>query len=127
MPFDGSPRVRVQSALGKIDQVIDLLATERRWCKGRFQTDDGRRCIVGALRAAGAEAILRKPILRAIENVTGERCRRIELFNDAPNTTHSRVLEVLLQARQTLLIGYPNLPPTLWANAIGQWLGFGAR
>jgi hypothetical protein len=37
------------------------------------------------------------------------------------------VLEVLLQARQTLLIGYPNLPPTLWANAIGQWLGFGAR
>jgi hypothetical protein len=44
--------------LDKIDRVIDLLATEDRWCQGQLVTADGRRCILGAIRAVdGPESL----------------------------------------------------------------------
>jgi hypothetical protein len=102
MPFDGSTyEVRARS-LSQIDKVIDLLSDERRWCKQRLQTPDGRYCILGAMKAVGAEIGLKAPILLAIEQVTGRYAVRIEMFNDHPRTTHAVVLKVLHQARQNI-------------------------
>ena len=127
MPFDGSEGGQTSDALRKMDRVIGLLATEDRWCKGQLETNDGRRCIVGAMALAGAATALCKPILRAIEDVTGRKYRRIELFNDAPQTTHSSVMQVLLKARESLLAGPPTEQESLWPAIIRQWLGFGLR
>jgi hypothetical protein len=82
MPFDGTVfEARVRS-LDKIDKVIDLLSDETRWCKKQLKTPDGRYCIAGAIVAVDATMDLKKPILLAIEQVTGEYCRSIEAFND---------------------------------------------
>jgi hypothetical protein len=40
MPFDGVG-FAVGDRVSKIDQVIDLLATPDRWCKGQFKKPDG--------------------------------------------------------------------------------------
>lgn len=103
MPFDGTRYEGRFEALEKMDAVIELLSDERRWCKKQLQTLDGRRCIVGAMRAADATYELRAPILRAIEQVTGRNHFRIEMFNDHPLTTHAVVVQVLHRAREDIL------------------------
>jgi len=103
MPFDGTGYEGRVEALGKMDKVIDLLSDERRWCKKRLQTFDGRRCILGAMEAADATYVLKAPILRAIKQVTDRDYLRIEMFNDHPLTTHPLVVRVLHQARETML------------------------
>jgi hypothetical protein len=105
MPLDDTGfRDRI-GPLDKIDRVIDLLATEDRWCKGMLVTRDGRRCIMGALQAVhGTDALIR-PIALAIRQVTARDFGRIERFNDDPATTHALVLQVLSQARENLVTG----------------------
>ena len=103
MPFDGTGYEDRFEALEKIDKVIDLLGDERRWCKKQLQTLDGRRCIFGAMKAADATHLLKAPILRAIEQVTGRNHLRIEMFNDHPLTTHALVVQVLHRARENVL------------------------
>lgn len=103
MPFDGTGYEGCFEALEKIDKVIDLLGDESRWCKKQLQTLHGRRCIVGAMKAADATYELNAPILRAIEQVTGRNHFRIEIFNDHPLTTHALVVQVLHRARENLL------------------------
>jgi hypothetical protein len=105
MPFDGRVYEDRIVALEKIDRVIDLLASEDRWCKGLLQSSDGRRCILGAMQDADAVAVLRKPILQAIREVTGTSYRQIERFNDCGTTTHALVLQVLHQTRRNILSG----------------------
>ncbi len=104
MPFDGAsfpPNV----ALEKIDRVIELLASEDRWCKGVVRSSDGRRCLVGALLEADARNLL-EPVLReAVKNVTGQTHWRLERFNDAETTTHAHILAVLQRAREDILAG----------------------
>jgi hypothetical protein len=90
-----------------MDRVIDLLSDERRWCKQRLQTDDGRHCIAGAIIAVGGGVDLRKPIQLAIRQVTGHRRSRIEVFNDDPLTTHALVVKVLRQARDNIVRAAP--------------------
>jgi hypothetical protein len=119
MPFDGTGYERRIEALGDIDKVIDLLGDRNRWCKRQLQTPDGRYCILGALRAAGAELALKEPILLAIKQVTGRSERRIEHFNDDPQTTHALVMKVLRQARENILVeARPAAEPTfgMWAR-----------
>jgi hypothetical protein len=100
MPFDGTGYQRRSEVLDKINQVIELLSDEQRWCKRRLETGDGRRCIVGALIAVDAP-ILNKPIRLAIVQVTGEHLN-LEAFNDHPKTTHALVMKVLQQARANI-------------------------
>jgi hypothetical protein len=103
MPFDGT-ECRVSQALEKLDQVIALLATPDRWCKGTEETPDGRRCIIGALRACGAQPLLQPVILSAIAEVTG--CHRtVQDFNDKLSTSHALMLAVLHRAREGIVAG----------------------
>ena len=104
MPFDGVEFVSNPS-LQKIDAVIDLLATPDKWCKGALRSHDGRYCIRGAVRAVDAADQLEPAILRAIGEVAGRRFRRIESFNDHPNTSHEQVVAMLSRARDNLTTG----------------------
>jgi hypothetical protein len=109
MPFDGTRYEDLNPTLDKMDRVIDLLSDQRRWCKKRLQTPDGRYCIVGAIQAADAVTELKAPILLAIEQVTGLICR-IEDFNDHPTTTHKLVVTVLHKARENVINGTSRPP-----------------
>ena len=104
MPFDGVGFASYES-LQKIDAVIDLLGTPDKWCKGALRSHDGRYCIRGAVRAVDAADVLEPSILEAIGQVAGKRFRRIESFNDHPNTSHEQVLAVLYRARENLSLG----------------------
>jgi hypothetical protein len=108
MPFDGSEYEVRNRALDQIDRVIALLATEDKWCKRMLESADGRRCILGAMRAADAMIALNAPILQAIEQVTGRRHHCVESFNDRETTTHPLVLRVLRQARENIRAGAIN-------------------
>ncbi|HUJ99260.1 MAG TPA: hypothetical protein VLV85_13495 [Stellaceae bacterium] len=115
MPFDGFGLESRGELFDKINQVIDLLSREDRWCKQQLRSYDGRRCILGAIMAADGVMVLKAPILTAINQVTGHSYTRIEVFNDQPLTTHSLVLEVLSRARANIVAGEP--PPQPLADA----------
>jgi hypothetical protein len=131
MPFDGVGFASPET-LQKIDAVIDLLATPDKWCKGALRSHDGRYCIRGAVRAVDAADLLEPAILQAIGEVAGRRFRRIESFNDHPNTSHDQVVAVLVRARDNIIAGRPAGPraiaegpaPTLasWRGALFGWL-----
>jgi hypothetical protein len=119
MPFDGVG-FAFDDRVGKIDRVIDLLATPDKWCKGNFKTPDGRHCIRGAIMAVDGGDCLRPIVLRAVREVTGKQYRRIESFNDHVDTDHPQLLGVLMRAREQLLSAqldpyrYPTLAPAGW-------------
>jgi hypothetical protein len=48
---------------------------------------------------------LQPVVLRAINEVTGRHYRRIESFNDHPDTDHVQIVEVLARARDDLVAG----------------------
>jgi hypothetical protein len=134
MPLDDLGFGRNVEALEKIDKVLELLATEDRWCKGKLISLDGRRCIIGALQAVDGTAALIAPIRLAIHQVTGQAFRRIEVFNDHRSTTHALVIAVLLRARQNILYGVdeasvstvPSPAASLWIVPLKRlrgWLG----
>ena len=106
MPFDPVDHEFRFEAIEKIGRVIGLLSVRERWCKRRLKTEDGRMCILGAVREADAELLLYAPILRAIREVTGHGYRQIEHFNDSWVATHSLVLDVLERARDDLQAGF---------------------
>ncbi len=105
MPLDDTGFGRRIEALDKIDRVIDLLATEDRWCKQQLVSPDGRRCILGAVQAVDGVKLLAYPIQLAIRQVTGREYGRIERFNDDRSTTHALVITVLHQARANIVGG----------------------
>lgn len=104
MPFDGVGFVSGE-CLQKLDAMSDLVGTPERWCKGTLRTRDGRFCLRGAILEVGGTGILEAPILQAIGDVTGRRCRRIEAFNDDLQTNHEMVCAVLTRARENTLAG----------------------
>jgi hypothetical protein len=121
MPYDGQGFEERLTALDKIDKVIDLLSREERWCKGKLRTDDGRRCIVGALQDVRAVAELTRPIMLAIEQVAHAHYSGIEAFNDHRTTTHGLVMAVLHQARQNVLGGIIGQPARVAVRTGGGW------
>ena len=132
MPFDGVGFV-VDESVDKLDSVIDLLGTPDRWCKGALRSHDGRYCIRGAIRAVNGAELLEPAILQAIGEVAGRRFRRIESFNDYPNTTHEQVVSVLQRARDNMAGGVaqkmwlPNAgqqAPASWRGTVLGWFGF---
>jgi len=120
MPFDGTRYESRNPALDKMDRVIDLLSDPRRWCKRQLRSPDGRYCILGAMEAAGGEVELKRPILLAIEQVTGHSYAHIEAFNDHRVTTHPLVVRVLWQARENIING----PSQAVQQRIGTWALF---
>src|SRR5580700_7923345 len=91
MPFDGVGFVTHES-LDKLDAVVELIGTPDRWCKGALRSHDGRYCIRGAVRAVDGAELLEPAILQAVVEVAGRRFRRIEAFNDHPNTSHDQIV-----------------------------------
>src|SRR5580704_7725864 len=125
MPFDGVGFITHES-LDKLDAVVELIGTPDRWCKGALRSHDGRYCIRGAVRAVDGAEVLEPAILHAIGDVAGKRFRRIESFNDHPNTSHDQVLTVLLRARDRLASGSPapaNLVSEKPASRLASWRG----
>ena len=136
MPFDGAG-FGYNESLHKLDTVIDLLETPDRWCKGALRSHDGRYCIRGAIRGVSGSDVLEPAILQAISQVAGRRFRRIEAFNDHPQTTHDQVVSVLARARSNLgsnREGRPSMglasrlrQPALWlrawCNRTPSWAG----
>src|SRR5258705_4994181 len=130
MPFDGVGCV-VDESVQNVDTVIDLLATPVRWCKGALRSHDGRYCIRGAIRAVNGAELLEPVILQAIGQVAGRRFRRIEAFNDHPNTSHDQVVAVLARARHNIEAGpflraaSPLRPPAAlmlaWGRGATPW------
>ncbi len=117
MPFDGLS-YRRNEALAKMDAVIDLLATEDRWCKGALKNLMGQRCLMGAMQEAHA-LILKPYVLSAIRDVTGKNYHTVESFNDRRTTTHALVLEVLMHARHDLEVG--RSPAAAGAGTFAGW------
>ena len=136
MPFDGAG-FGYNESLHKLDTVIDLLETPDRWCKGALRSHDGRYCLRGAIRAVNGSDVLEPAILQAIGQVAGRRFRRIEAFNDHPNTTHDQVVSVLARARGNLgsnregrssmglasRLRQPALWLRAWCNGTPSWAG----
>jgi hypothetical protein len=114
--------------MGKIDKVINLLATPDRWCKGTLRTHDGRHCIRGAIMAVDGVGTLQPVVLRAINEVTGRHYRRIESFNDHPDTVHAQVVEVLARARIDMAAGHLATirarppAPVGWHRQVTGWI-----
>ncbi len=106
MPFDGVGFVTHES-LDKLDAVLELIGTPDRWCKGALRSHDGRYCIRGAVRAVDGSELLEPAILQAVVELAGRRFRRIEAFNDHPNTSHDQIVAVLSRARDNIMAGRP--------------------
>jgi hypothetical protein len=133
MPFDGVGYISTEP-MRKIDAVIDLLSTPDKWCKGALRSHDGRYCIRGAVMSVGATDLLEPAILQAIGEVAGRRFRRIESFNDYPNTTHEQVVAVLHRARDNMAGGIARTTwvprdgrsaPVAWRSTLRSWFGLG--
>jgi hypothetical protein len=128
MPFDGIS-LNLEDRLRKIEAVIDLVDTPEKWCKGALRSYDGRHCIRGAVRAVSGADALEPQIIEAIGEVAGKRFRRIEAFNDHPNTCHAQVLAVLNRVRYDLgagsTVGKRGVGAS-WRAALGSWLKSGS-
>lgn len=113
MPFDGFwlPHIK---ALDNLNAVIDILSIKENWCQGSLSTPEGAYCIRGAMMMQGnyADVVvimdLEPVILEAIHEFSNTRLRnhkhrRIEGFNDHPETKHEHVVRVLELARSKLI------------------------
>ncbi len=88
-----------------------LIADEENWVQGRYETIDGRRCAVGALRVASRLMGVRTPPREAtgmlLTVANGRGFNDIEKMND--RSTHAQVLSAFdeaisrAQTRQTPL------------------------
>ena len=121
MPFDGVGFITHES-LDKLDAVIDLIGTPDRWCKGALRSHDGRYCIRGAVRAVDGAELLEPAILQAVVEVAGRRFRRIEAFNDHPNTSHDQIVAVLHRARDNIIAGKPIGTTARLRETTASWL-----
>jgi hypothetical protein len=104
MPFDGR-NVPLTDALIKLDAVAELLREEKRWCKGALINRRGQMCLLGAMYRTGSDALLSQCLVLAAQDLTGVPYARIESFNDAPDTTHQAVLELLRRAHDGIETG----------------------
>jgi len=105
MPFDGVDFARHEKVLDKLDEVIGLLGSEDHWCQKALRTDDGRRCIVGAMVDAKAKKQLYGLVLASARDITGVSYTSVERFNDDTATDHRLVLAVLDDVRHRVIFG----------------------
>src|SRR5215208_2893687 len=105
MPFDGVDFARHEKVLDKLDEVIGLLGSEDHWCQKALRTDDGRRCIVGAMVDAKAKKQLYGLVLASARDITGVSYTSDEPFNDDTATDHRLFLAVPHDLRHRVLLG----------------------
>ena len=105
MPFDGVDFARHEKVLDKLEEVIGLLGSEDHWCQKALRTDDGRRCIVGAMVDAKAKKQLYGLVLASARDITGVSYTSVERFNDDTATDHRLVLAVLDDVRHRVMLG----------------------
>ena len=105
MPFDGVDFARHEKVLDRLEEVSGLLGSEDRWCQKALRTDDGRRCIVGAMVDAKAKKQLYGLVLASAREVTGVSYTSVERFNDDSATDHRLVLAVLEDVRHRVMLG----------------------
>lgn len=77
------------------------LLVDRGWCQGNLQDCHGRRCMLGALRAAGFAMpwyrVAEDMLIRAIGD-TGAHWSPVAVWNDAKGRTLDEVLNKFDQA-----------------------------
>lgn len=115
MPFDGTGLDERNRRLEQLGRIEKILGAEDRWCKGTLVSQDGRRCLLGAVIEANAET-LKPAILMAIRQVTGRRYSRIEKFNDAHGTTYADLRAVIERTRHDISYG-----PSMETMRIRLW------
>ncbi len=93
--FTGNPPELIEpSSAHLLRRARSLVETEERWVQGYYSTSDGRRCAMGALRAAARHSDPRRVRARAhhlLREVARERgFQSVEGMND--RCTHNQVL-----------------------------------
>jgi hypothetical protein len=102
MPFDDIGNPSVQELRHALDHAAAMLTKESQWCRREEATADGRRCLLGALKAAGHADRLAPVVLRAAIRLSRFPYRRLDVFNDDMLTDHRRLIAVLAEARREL-------------------------
>lgn len=97
MPFD-RPIATSAELLASLERAAALIGRESRWCRGKEISADGRRCLIGALKAAGHAEQLIPLVLRAARRLKGFPYPRLDLFNDDLLTSHCDVIGALAEA-----------------------------
>lgn len=100
-----------------IDHALNLLQHPNRWCQGDYAlTDDGtpceptapearQWCLLGAIeRGAAAYGLDHRPAIAFLRHAAypGQRGAKIADWNDDPERTHSQVITLLRNARDSL-------------------------
>jgi len=105
-----------EQAIEVLSKMEELLATPDRWTKEADARDEcGHEirptdpdafcfCLNGAATACGAEGQIYRLIDETLWEATGEEFWA-ESWNDAPERTHSEVLEVLAKAKTLIASG----------------------
>lgn len=106
-PLPFAPTREASHALQTLALARSLIADEQSWVQRRYETRDGRRCAVGALR--GAARLMHRPVPHgdAVSSLLAVAMSRgftdIETMND--HSTHSQVVqafdEAMVRVRQT--------------------------
>lgn len=99
-----SPLFASETLPGSVGQVLlsaqGLIADRKDWVQRRYETRDGRRCAVGALRAVGRMDIAPETMSRASSALRAIAISRgfndIESMND--NSSHRQVLSAFGEA-----------------------------
>lgn len=108
VPMPAAPTRESTLALQTLVLARGLIADERGWVQRRYETRDGRRCAVGALR--GAARMMRDPVPHgeAVSSLLAVAMSRgftdIETMND--HSTHAQVVSAFDDAIRRVGTGY---------------------
>jgi hypothetical protein len=100
VPLSYAPTREAGHALQTLALARSLIADERSWVQRRYETRDGRRCAVGALRGAARLMHNAVPHGDAVSNLLAVAMSRgftdIETMND--HSTHAQVVSAFDEA-----------------------------
>ncbi len=107
LPLPFAPAREANNALQTLALARSLIADERAWVQRRYETRDGRRCAVGALRGAARLMHSAVPHCDAVSGLLAVAMSRgftdIETMND--HSTHTQVVsafdEAIFRIRQS--------------------------
>jgi hypothetical protein len=108
LPLPFAPMREANNALQTLALARSLIADERAWVQRRYETRDGRRCAVGALRGAARLMHSAVPHCDAVSGLLAVAMARgftdIETMND--HSSHAQVVsafdEAMFRVRQSV-------------------------
>lgn len=117
MPFDNpSPELEIpnKAEIAILDEMVELIATPEKWCKGAFRGGGGSYCLIGAVQEATGVRCFSYPGARLACSVVCGLTRAlgdvpnffrpggsVATFNDAPETTHADILNLIARTRRS--------------------------